>query len=121
MKGKPFEIDLLKLILNSDHKKWNSWLLTCEMNQDVSGLVKVLVGIQQGMNNLVKQKLNTDQVTIVFLRLQRSIENTIKNIWRRQNDNPLYNPLSNVNKNQFQASKRDLDHKLELFLKKARH
>jgi len=114
------KIDLLKIMIEANNKKWNSWLLTCEINQDVNGLVKVLRGIQQGMDDLVKQKLNTDNVTILFLRLQRSIENTIKNIWRRQNDNPLYNPLFNGDINKYQKTKRNLDHELELFLKKER-
>lgn len=105
-KGRYPEINLLNLIINGNYKHWNNWLADCERDHNLPDLLKTLSGIQQGMDTLVKGKLNTDNITVIFLRMQRSIENTIKNIYRKQN------PTHKVSL----AEKREQDNQLERFM-----
>ena len=115
-------IDVLKLIVDWQPKEWNDFLTRRDRANDIHGLTETLVGIQKGMDKLAKQGLNTDMIAETFLRMQRSIENTLKKIYRRQNPNLLYDPLY---KNEFGAEliadKKRLDLNFELFLKKNRY
>lgn len=84
------------------------FLHNARVQQDISGLADVLRRLQMGMNNLVIQKLNTDKVGELFLRLQRSIENTIREIHREKN------PANGL------LDKRMKRNELELYFQKSR-
>lgn len=120
MKGKPQKIDLLKLYANTDVKQWNTFLSTCLAHQDLHALEKTLYGLQLGMNDLVKKKLNTDKMNAFFIRLQRSVENTIKGIIKAKEPHPLDNAFNKEKYVHLIDAKRQRDQDIERFLRKVR-
>ena len=114
-------IDILKLYAEGDPKTWNAFLSRALARSDVSGLTDVLRRLQMGMDNLAVQKLNTEEISILFLRLQRSVENTLKEIHRAKNPNPLFTTSDPQLRSKHIADKQRKAHELELFLKKARY
>lgn len=120
MKGKPEKIDILKLYANGDTTKWNDFLTNCVINGDLPSLEKVLYGIQLGMNDLAKKKLNTEKINIFFLRIQRSIENTMKEIMKTKESHPLDDPFNKEKFGHTIASKKKRDQDIEKYLRKVR-
>lgn len=86
-------IDLMKLKAHGSHVGWNEALQKFYDNQDINGLAKLRYGIQAGMDDLVKAKLNTEEMCNWFLRLSRSIEITAKRIIKIRHPYPQDNPL----------------------------
>ncbi len=119
MKGKPQSIDLLKLYAQGSTNGWNEFLSDCARDQNLAKLEQVLYGIQLGMNDLAKQKLNTDKVNEWFVRLQRSIENTMKSIIKAKRPNPMDNPLG-AKSAEALAEKRARDQEVERYLRRVR-
>lgn len=120
MKGKPHRIDILKLYANNKATEWNLFLSTCLSNGDLHSLEKVLYGIELGMNELAKKKLNTEKINIFFIRLQKSLERTIRDVIRLREPHPLDEPF---NKDKFLHtidSKRKRDQEIEKHLRKVR-
>ena len=111
-------IDLMKLYATHTASTWNTFLTERRQKKDISGLVKVRYGLQAGMADLVRKKLNSEKMELYFIRLQRSVENTIRDIFRERNPNPCDNPLIAKSNLEFQAEKRARDHLLELEIKK---
>lgn len=62
------------------HHKWNAWLNRCLKNKDLQELMKVRYGLQVGMDDLAKSGLSTPAVAEVFIRWQKSIEKTARQI-----------------------------------------
>ena len=122
MKGlnmRQFEaIDLLKLYSNSNTKKWNSFLTNCLTNGDINTLTMTRYGLQAGMDDLAKKKLNTEKMILWFIRLQRSLEKTIKDILRKKEPNPCDDPLRAINFIHAKIQKTNRDDLLERFLRK---
>lgn len=110
-------IDLLKLYTQSNHSIWNSMLTECLKNHDIRRLIAIRYGIQAGMDDLVKAKLSTEKIEIFFLRLNKSIEDTVRAIVRQKhplpNDNPL-TPKEKLSKLTLEA-KRKRDRELSQF------
>jgi hypothetical protein len=127
MSRKVDAIDLIKLYSLGSHNGWNQALDDHFVRLDVSGLARIYYGIQAGMDDLVKNKLNDEKMNVWFLRLQRSIENTMKAILRRKYPNPYDSPapITESEKSTIEMRwldiKRKRDHEFELFLKKARY
>lgn len=111
-------IDLLKLRANGHQRDWNAYLDRCVQSRDLNGLMMTLREIQQGMADLAKKKLNTPDMVQFFLRLQRSLENTVKKIFREKNPNPCDNPLTAAQFLEFQSDKRQRDLELERAMRK---
>jgi len=116
------KIDVLKFYAEVDYRRWNEFLTKCYQRSDVDELLKFRNAFQQGMADLEKQKLNTDKIAIFFIRIQRSIENTLKLIYRDKNPNPLYDPLNKDlhqrDKNErLLQEKRKKQHELEQIIK----
>lgn len=111
-------IDLLKLYTTCSTEQWNTWLSACLREDNIEALKQVYYGTQVGMDNLAKQKLNTEKINNWFIRLQRSIEKTLKGILRKKYPNPNDNPLATTA--EALEAKRKRDHDFELFLKGAR-
>lgn len=90
-------IDLMKLYSLGNNKLWNKMLTDCYNQMNIDRLAKIRYQIQAGMSDLSKNKLNSEEITIWFLRLQKSIEITAKRIIKRKhplaNDNPLLTSL----------------------------
>lgn len=113
-------INLLDLYAYADSGKWNQFLSRCLKHEDVESLKKALYGIQAGMDDLVKKKLNSDKMNLWFIRLQRSIEQTAKQIFRKKYPNPCDNPKSSTaDFNKYLAAKRARDTAFERFLRDA--
>lgn len=87
-------VDLLALYSKANSSEWNKFLTLSLKNEDLNGLGLMRRRIQIGMNNLVKQRLDSPKMNEFFLRLQRSIENTAKQVLRRKHPSPLDSPDS---------------------------
>lgn len=114
-------IDILKLYADGNAAEWNQFLLRALAAEDVSGLTDVLRRLQMGMSNLAEQKLNTDKVSSLFLRLQRSVENTLRDIHRKKNPNPLFTSSDKRLHSHHMADKKQKQQELEQFLHKVRY
>lgn len=120
MKGKPQKIDLLKIYAKGGSNEWNTFLSACLENKDLLSLEKVLYGIQLGMQDLAKKKLNTEKINIWFLRLQRSLERTIRDIIRSKEPHALDNPFNKEKFGHLIDSKKKRDMDIERHLRKIR-
>ena len=119
-KGKPPKIDLLELYAKSNTNEWNIFLTKCVQTKNLLALRNVLYGIQLGMNDLAAKKMNTEKVNVFFIRLQRSIENTMKEIIKLKNPHPLDNPYNKEKYGHLIETKRDRDQEIERYLRKVR-
>lgn len=113
-------INMIKFYTEFDVKIWNKFLYRCLKTQDVNKLTQTLYGLQCGMADLAEDKMNTPDIINAFLRVQRSIENTLKQIYREDNYNPLYDPKNKDLKDKFIDDKKSKDLVFETFLKKER-
>lgn len=95
------------------HEKWNRWLKKCLAENNLNDLIKVRYGLQVGMDDLVKLKLNTPQVNEMFLRWMSSIERTARSVVRNRIG---YQKPTN---NEMLLAKRKLDLEFDEFLKKS--
>ena len=120
MKGKPPKIDVLALYAKSDTQEWNLFLAACVQKRDLRALENVLYGVQLGMKDLAAKKMNTEKMISFFMRLQRSIENTMKQIIKLKIPHPLDNPINGKTMAGTIESKRTRDHAIERYLKKVR-
>lgn len=112
-------IDLLKLYFESSPAKWNAWLARCKDYHNLAELKKVYYGLQAGMDDLAKNKMNSDKLSTWFLRLQRSIEKTAKAIIREKNPMPGDNALDKATSAKMLEAKRKRDREFEAFIRKA--
>jgi hypothetical protein len=112
-------IDLMALYSVCNTDQWNNFLTHCHQIHDISTLVKTRYGLQAGMNDLVKKKMNSEKMIQFFLRLERSIEKTIQRIVREKTPNPCDDPLKASEFLQFKDEKNKRDSELELFLRKS--
>lgn len=118
MARKPDAIDIVKLYAEGDYKLWNAFLTNCLKKQDLEKLATTRARLQRGMAIAAKQKLNTDGLSIFFIRLQRSIENTMRRIIREKYPNPCDNPLIAKDHLDQREAKRRRDEELERYLKR---
>ena len=85
-------IDLIKLYTISNEENWIDALKKCFETRDVTRLQKLLYGIQCGMDDLVKKKMDTDKMRLFFVWLQRTLEKTAKAVFTTIYPSPLDNP-----------------------------
>lgn len=113
-------IDIIQLVTNFDTKKWNALLAQAERSGDLTWVLNTRRALQVGMADAARKKMNTEKLNLLFIRLQKSLENTGKNIFRSRNKNPMYDPL---NAHKYGAGwtekKRALDQEFERILKKS--
>lgn len=119
MKRKHDSIDLMKLYSLGSSNGWNQMLSVCLRNLDINKLMQVKYGIESGMDDLVKKKLNTDDVNVWYLRLVKSIENTAKQIIKIRNPLPHDNPLIAKDHSKTKDIKTKRDKELYDFIKKS--
>jgi hypothetical protein len=75
------------------------------------------------MDQLVKKKLNDERMNQFFVRINRSLENTIKDIYKKKYPSPLDNPAQANNirddlKKKHIEQKRKRDDDLERILRR---
>ena len=116
-KRKHATINMITFYNNFDPHEWNKFLSRCVKKKDVNKLISTLYGLQAGMKDLADEKLNSDKMIAAFLRVQRSIENTLKEIYRDEFSNPLYDPANKHLRDQFIEDKRAKDNDFERILK----
>jgi hypothetical protein len=112
-------IDLVLLYSTCTWKDWNRFLTECYEKRDIQKLAQTRYELQAGMADLAKKKMNSEKMCEWFVRLQRSIEKTIKNIIRDKYPNPCDNPLIAKDHMEQHDAKKARDQQLELFLKKS--
>lgn len=120
MKGRPEKVDLLKLYSEVSAQRWNEFLRNCLTKRDLATLERMLYGVQLGMSDLANKHLNTEKINTWFIRLQRSIENTMRDVIRLKEPHPLDNPKNASQWLHTKNSKRGRDNSIEAYLKKVR-
>lgn len=71
------------------HKKWNRWLSLCLKTRNLSELMKMLYGLQAGMDDLAKKNMATPEIVDMWIRWCRSIEKTATKIIILKNPIPM--------------------------------
>lgn len=119
-------IDLMKLYTLGSTKGWNDMLAECYSRNDVNKLALIKYQISAGMDDLAKQKLNTEDINVQFVRWVRSLEITARRIIKKVNPMPLDNinniELSSMESNlktKIQKAKRARDEALKEFMRKS--
>lgn len=112
------KIDILKFYAEVDHVRWNQFLTTCYNRNDVQKLMTFRNAFQQGMADLQKKGLESEKLSIFFIRIQRSIDNTMKLIFRDKNPNPLYDPLNKEENERLLREKRKKQAELEEIIRR---
>lgn len=112
-------INLMKLYAMGSTNGWNQQLTDCLNKHDINRLVRIKYGIQAGMDDLVKQKLNTDEINIWFCRLVKSIEITAKRIIKLRHPLPIDNPLIAKDFSNVSVIKKQRDKELYDFLRRS--
>lgn len=119
-------IDLMKLYTLGSANGWNEFLHKCYKNKNIDDLAKVKYQISVGMDNLAKQKLNTNDINNWFARCIRSLEITAKKIIKLKYPNPLdtmistdLSKLSVFEKEKITKNKRQRDEALKEFFRKS--
>lgn len=111
-------LDLIKLYAQSDTNEWNIFLSRCAKAQDIKTLVDTMNGLQVGMRDLAKQRMNTEAVCIWYTRLLKSIENTLKKIWRDKHPNRIYSSKDKNITQKDKDNKKQMDIEFEKFLRR---
>jgi hypothetical protein len=65
--------------------KWNQFLSTCRKTGNYTKLGETLYGLQVGMFNATKDKMNVEKLNVMFVRWCRSIELTVKKMLLEKN------------------------------------
>lgn len=122
MSRKVEALDLMALYSKGSNNGWNDFLAECRARHDINRLARMRYALQAGMDDLAKKKLNSDEMVAWFLRLQRSIENTVKSIIRERHPNPLDNAIRAAQpgvRPTWDSVKKQRDQLLEEFFRKS--
>jgi|KBSSwiStaDraftv2_1062776.scaffolds.fasta_scaffold156523_2 hypothetical protein len=114
-------IDLMKLHTHGSHRGWNDFLKKCLKSQNINELARVRYSIQAGMDDLVKQNLNTEEMILWYIRLNRSLETTAKQIIKLKHPMPGDTPTKNkeFQIGEYALAKRKRDQELQKFMKES--
>lgn len=119
-------IDLMKLYTHGSSNGWNDFLTECYNKNDINKLAVVKYRISAGMDDLAKQKLNSDAINVQFVRWVRSIEVTarkiIKKLYPLPNDTIVKSELdvlNKVEKEKMMKAKQLRDRALQDFMRKS--
>ena len=112
-------VSILDIMVKLNWQGWNLFLKDCLDKNDVEKLKRTLYGIQYDMSELAKQKLNSSMVTSLFLRLQKSLQDTAKKVYRKIHQNPCNNPKSAKQFLEFKDAKKKADQAFQLWLRES--
>lgn len=113
-------IDILELYATSNDDSWYTFLMTCKRRGDTQKLEDVAHRLDLGMENLVAAKLNTENIVVFYLGLQKSIERSLKYIQRKREPNPLHGVADKRATKAMITDKRRKDAELEAHIRKIR-
>lgn len=99
------------------HEKWNAWLTRCLETNNMNELIRTRYRLQVGMDELVKKRLNTPEISQMFVRWVASIEKTARKIIKKKNPKPK--DLSPSDVLRWKQYKKTIDDEFERFLKKS--
>lgn len=103
----------------SDQKRWNRFLSECLANLDINRLARTKRALQKGMSDVVNKKMSTPVIADFFIRLDRSIWNTIQKIIRQKIPMPGDNSkLAKQAGEEWLKKKRARDQEVQAFIKK---
>lgn len=110
-------IDLMALYAKGSANGWNQVLTRCHRDHNINKLVELRYGLQAGLADLAKKKLDTEEVVVWYCRLIKSLEKTAKAIIRERHPLPGDNPLKAKDwDKKWVEIKRKRDHELQHFL-----
>jgi hypothetical protein len=118
MARKPDPIDIIQLWVKGNHREWNAFLTACYRARDLNKLAHTRKRLQAGMAEVAKKKLNSDKLILFFIRLQKSIEDTMTKIMKANEPNPCDNPMKAAGRLDMKGEKKRREERLERFLKK---
>jgi hypothetical protein len=111
----------MKLYSQGSANGWNEYLTAMNNAGDINALARMRYALQAGMDDLVKIKMNNEKMSLFYVRLLKSVEDTAKKIIRRKHpmphDLPTIHGIKSKHGNQTTAleAKRKRDRELELF------
>jgi hypothetical protein len=111
-------IDILKLYSLGSANGWNEFLTKSLKNQNISALMTVMRGLQVGMADLEKKKLNDEKINVFYCRLIGSIESTLRKILKAKEPSPLDNSLIAKDHKSHKELKKVRDQEFEKYLRK---
>jgi len=114
-------IDIMSLYSKSKLDTWNDYLTRCYKTRNIRELEKMTHRLCVGMDDLAKDKLNSQEMINFYQRIQRSVEKTLKFMWRDKYTNPLYDPwdikaLGNLKP--IKEQKKSFDQAFEVYYRK---
>lgn len=89
-------IDIVKLFYLGDQVNWQATIQKYIKNNDLEAIKKTRYGIQAGMEDARKQKLNTPVLINWFAQIQRDLDVATKLILKKLYPSPLDEPLKAV-------------------------
>ncbi len=113
-------IDLMKLWALGSTNGWNDMLKKAHLDHNINLLGRLRYQIQAGMDDLAKKKAVTDELSVFYCRLLRSLEKTAKKIIVEKNPMPGDDPLAAKKWGpEWLAAKRKRDTELALFMRQS--
>lgn len=119
-------VDIMKMYAQGSANGWNEYLTAMLNAGDINALARMRYALQAGMDDLVKIKMNNEKMSLFYVRLLKSVEDTAKKIIRRKHPMPhdlptIHGIKSKKMENQTTAleAKRNRDRALELFFNKS--
>lgn len=119
-------IDIVKLRAEWTDKEWMELMQKCFRRRDIKRLESIIYGLNAGMDEAAKKKLNDDKLIKWYLWAMRCTEKTAKQIFRTHYPHELNNPLTaqRMKKEnpplyrERHALKKKLDNEFEFFIRK---
>jgi hypothetical protein len=85
-------LNLVLLFTDWTDARWASFLTKKIRSRDFNGLLQARWGLQAGMNDLAKNKLNLDKWVMKYIRWNKSLEVALRSLYRSRYPNPLDRP-----------------------------
>jgi len=83
-------LDLLKIKAHWGHADWKTCLKKCVHEMDLHKIGTIRYGLQRGMTELAKKKINDEKTCEFFAMLQRQTEEAARWVIRKRHENNPY-------------------------------
>jgi hypothetical protein len=88
----------MKLYAQGSANGWNEYLTAMTNAKNINALARMRYALQAGMDDLTKLKMNDEKMSVFYIRLLKSVENTAKIIIRELHPMPNDVPAMYLNK-----------------------